>query len=87
MKKRETKALVASLIGSSIEWFDFFLYGTMASLVFNQLFFPNFDPVVGLLLSYASFGIPFLSGRSAELSSAISAIKSAARKHWFSLFL
>ncbi|BCU80850.1 MFS transporter [Polycladomyces abyssicola] len=59
MKKRETKALVASLIGSSIEWFDFFLYGTMASLVFNQLFFPNFDPVVGLLLSYASFGIPF----------------------------
>ncbi|MBA4493989.1 MFS transporter [Paenactinomyces guangxiensis] len=59
MKKQESKALVASLIGSSIEWYDFFLYGTMASLVFNQLFFPSFDPVVGLLLSYASFGIPF----------------------------
>ncbi|SEN12824.1 MFS transporter [Lihuaxuella thermophila] len=59
MKKQETKVLMASLIGSSIEWYDFFLYGTVASLVFNQLFFPHFDPVVGLLLSYASFGIPF----------------------------
>jgi hypothetical protein len=44
------RALVASLTGSSIEWFDYFLYGTAAALVFNKLFFPNFDPVVGLLL-------------------------------------
>jgi len=54
-----TKALVASLIGSSIEWFDYFLYGTVASLVFNKLFFPNTDPVVGLLLSYLSFSLTF----------------------------
>jgi metabolite-proton symporter len=53
------KALVASLIGSSIEWFDYFLYGTVASLVFNKLFFPNTDPVVGLLLSYLSFSLTF----------------------------
>lgn len=58
-KQVQTKALVASLIGSSIEWFDFFLYGTMASLVFNKLFFPSADPSVGLLLSYLSFGLPF----------------------------
>ncbi|MGG1660666.1 MFS transporter [Brevibacillus sp. NRS-1366] len=58
-KQVQTKALVASLIGSSIEWFDFFLYGTMASLVFNKLFFPSTDPTVGLLLSYLSFGLPF----------------------------
>ncbi len=58
-KKVQNKALVASLIGSSIEWFDFFLYGTMASLVFNKLFFPSSDPTVGLLLSYLSFGLPF----------------------------
>lgn len=58
-KKTANKALVASLIGSSIEWFDYFLYGTVASLVFNKLFFPNFDPVVGLLLSYLSFALPF----------------------------
>lgn len=58
-KQVQSKALVASLIGSSIEWFDFFLYGTMASLVFNKLFFPSADPTVGLLLSYLSFGLPF----------------------------
>lgn len=53
------RALVASLTGSSIEWFDYFLYGTAAALVFNKLFFPNFDPVVGLLLSYLSFSLTF----------------------------
>jgi metabolite-proton symporter len=53
------RALVASLTGSSIEWFDYFLYGTAAALVFNKLFFPNFDPVVGLLLSYMSFSLTF----------------------------
>ncbi|MFM1651995.1 MFS transporter [Brevibacillus sp. B_LB10_24] len=58
-KRTTSKALVASLVGSSIEWFDYFLYGTMASLVFNKLFFPNFDPIVGLLLSYLSFALPF----------------------------
>lgn len=57
--KTAKRALIASLIGSSIEWFDYFLYGTVASLVFNKIFFPNFDPVVGLLLSYLSFALPF----------------------------
>lgn len=55
----QKKALIASLIGSSIEWFDFFLYGTAAALVFNKLFFVNEDPLVALMLSYLSFGIPF----------------------------
>ena len=58
-KQVQNRALIASLMGSSIEWFDFFLYGTMASLVFNKLFFPSSDPTVGLLLSYLSFGLPF----------------------------
>ncbi|MED2973221.1 MFS transporter [Fictibacillus sp. B-59209] len=58
-KKTATKALVASLIGSSIEWYDYFLYGTLAALVFSKLFFPTTDPVVGLMLAYASFAIPF----------------------------
>ncbi|CAD0263926.1 TPA: MFS transporter [Pseudomonas aeruginosa] len=53
------RVLVASLTGSAIEWFDYFLYGTVASLVFNRLFFPNFDPVVGLLLTYLSFSLTF----------------------------
>jgi metabolite-proton symporter len=53
------RALVGSLIGSSIEWYDYFLYGTVASLVFAKRFFPASDPTVGLLLAYASFAIPF----------------------------
>lgn len=53
------RALIASLTGSSIEWFDYFLYATAAALVFNKLFFPNFDPVVGLLLAYLSFSLTF----------------------------
>lgn len=58
-KQTRTRALIASLTGSSIEWFDYFLYGTAAALVFNKLFFPNFDPVVGLLLAYLSFSLTF----------------------------
>lgn len=53
------RVLTASLIGSAIEWFDFFLYGTAAALVFNKLFFVSGDPLVSLLLAYLSFGIPF----------------------------
>ncbi|WP_298825124.1 MFS transporter [uncultured Planococcus sp.] len=58
-KKQTRKVLTASLVGSSIEWFDYFLYGTMAALVFNQLFFVNEDPTVGLMLAYASFALSF----------------------------
>ncbi|MED4584473.1 MFS transporter [Brevibacillus choshinensis] len=54
------RALIASLIGSSIEYYDYLLFGTMASLVFNKLFFPTLDSFAGLLLAYASFGIPYL---------------------------
>jgi metabolite-proton symporter len=53
------RALVASLIGSSIEWYDFFLYGTVTALVFAKRFFPGTDPKVALLQAYATFAIPF----------------------------
>ncbi len=53
------KALIASLVGSSVEWYDFFLYGTVSALVFNKVFFPQFDPTTGLLYSYATFAVPF----------------------------
>jgi metabolite-proton symporter len=58
-KKQTRRVLMASLVGSSIEWFDYFLYGTVAALVFNQLFFVTEDPTVGLLLAYASFALAF----------------------------
>src|SRR6476620_9256816 len=59
-KKTRMRALFASAIGSSIEWYDFFLYGTMSALVFNTLFFPSDDAYVSLMLSYASFALAFL---------------------------
>jgi hypothetical protein len=46
------KVIVASLIGTSLEWYDFFIYGTAAALVFNKIFFPTFEPLVGTLLAF-----------------------------------
>ncbi|WP_316570708.1 MFS transporter [Neobacillus sp. YIM B06451] len=57
--KLNKRVLIASLVGSSIEWFDYFLYGTVSALVFNQLFFRNEDPTVGLMIAYASFALAF----------------------------
>jgi MHS family shikimate/dehydroshikimate transporter-like MFS transporter len=51
----------ASAIGTVIEWYDFFLYGVVAGLVFNKLFFPQSDPLVGTLLAYATFAIGFVA--------------------------
>ncbi|WP_195892892.1 MFS transporter [Bacillus massiliigorillae] len=58
-KRTRRKALLASVIGSSIEYYDYLLYGTVAALVFNELFFPTFDPFMGTLIALASFGIPY----------------------------
>jgi len=49
------------VIGTSLEWYDFFIYGTAAALVFNQLFFPSFEPLVGTLLAFATFAVGFVS--------------------------
>lgn len=59
MDKGKWRVLIASLVGSAIEWFDYFLYGTVASLVFNQLFFVSDNPTVGLLIAYTSFALAF----------------------------
>jgi metabolite-proton symporter len=55
------KVAFASLIGTSIEWYDYFLYGTAAALVFNKLFFPSFDPLIGTLLAFATFAVGFIA--------------------------
>ncbi len=52
---------LASLIGTTIEWYDYFLYGTAAALVFNKLFFPTFDPLSGTLLSLATYSVAFVA--------------------------
>jgi MHS family shikimate/dehydroshikimate transporter-like MFS transporter len=55
------KVALASLIGTTIEWYDFFIYGTAAALVFPALFFPEQTPLVGALLSFATFGVGFFA--------------------------
>ena len=55
------RVIVASLVGTSLEWYDFFLYGTASALVFNKLFFPNFDPAVGTLLAFATYAVGFIA--------------------------
>jgi MFS family permease len=61
VSSHETRVTVASLIGGSIEYYEFFVYGLSASLVFNKLFFPTFDPLAGTLLSLSTFAIAFLA--------------------------
>jgi metabolite-proton symporter len=51
----------ASLIGTTIEWYDFFLYNTAAALVFNKLFFPTFDPISGTLLAFSTYTVGFVA--------------------------
>ena len=55
------RAVVASTVGTSIEWYDYFLFGTMAALVFPHLFFPKSDPLTGTLNNYAIFFVGFLA--------------------------
>src|ERR1700751_6126279 len=54
------RVIFAACIGSALEWYDFFLYGTAAALVFGELFFPKSDPVVGTLLAFLTFGVGFV---------------------------
>lgn len=55
------KVIVASFIGTTIEWYDFFLYGTAAALVFNKLFFPTFDPAAGTMAAFSTYAVGFLA--------------------------
>src|ERR1700759_1879379 len=54
------RVIFAECIGSELEWYDFFLYGTASALVFGELFFPKRDPVVGTMLAFLTFGVGFV---------------------------
>ena len=54
------RVIFAACIGSALEWYDFFLYGTAAALVFGELFFPKGDPMTGTLLAFLTFGVGFV---------------------------
>ena len=55
------RVVTASLIGATIEWYDFFLYGVVAGIVFNKLYFPTDDPLVSTMLAYTTFGVGFIT--------------------------
>jgi hypothetical protein len=54
------RVIFAACIGSALEWYDFFLYGTASALVFGELFFPKGDPLVGTMLAFLTFGVGFV---------------------------
>jgi MFS family permease len=59
-KAQLRRAVIASTVGTTIEWYDFLLYGTVTALVFGKLFFPKSDPVVGVLEAFSVFFIGFV---------------------------
>ncbi|MFD6953701.1 MULTISPECIES: MFS transporter [unclassified Nocardiopsis] len=55
------RVVTASLIGTTIEWYDFFLYGSAAALVFNHVFFPESDPLIGTMLAFTTYAVGFVA--------------------------
>jgi metabolite-proton symporter len=60
-RKQLTRAVIASTVGTAIEWYDFFLYGIVSGLVFAKLYFPSSDPLTGTLLSFGTFAVGFIA--------------------------
>ena len=81
-RRQLRRALIASTVGTTIEWYDFLLYGTVTALVFGKLFFPQSDPLDRRARKRsASFSSALSGGRSGLRFSVIGAIGSAARRH------
>lgn len=59
--QKRRRAVVGAFVGTAIEWYDFFIFGTAAALVFGPVFFPSADPAVGILASFATFWVGFLA--------------------------
>ncbi|MEV0109237.1 MFS transporter [Nocardia sp. NPDC050799] len=60
-RRRARKAGIAALVGTTLEWYDFLIYGTAAALILNKLFFPTISPVAGTLATFATYAVGFLA--------------------------
>lgn len=60
-RRQYITAGLASMMGTTIEWYDFFLYGTAAALIFNKIFFPAFDPLTGTLAAFTTYAVGFFA--------------------------
>lgn len=60
-KPLSARLALASMIGTTLEWYDFTIYNTMAALIFNQVFFPSVDPLVGILLAFSTYAVGYVS--------------------------
>jgi MFS family permease len=60
-RKQLKRAVIASTVGTTIEWYDFLLYGQVAGLVFAKLYFPKSDPLVGALLAFSTYAVGFVA--------------------------
>ncbi len=83
-RRRLRIVVAASLLGTTVEWYDFFLYATAAGLVFNRVFFPSESSLVGTLLAFATFAVGFVMRPmgGAGWCSAISGTGSAVSAAW-----
>ena len=71
---------LASIIGTTLEYFDFAVYNTLAALIFSQIFFPSFDPATGTILAFSTFAVvrphsTFIRGRTPSPGSLEAAIR------------
>jgi MHS family shikimate/dehydroshikimate transporter-like MFS transporter len=52
---------IAGFVGTTLEWYDYFLYGAATALIFNELYFPNVDPLIGTLAAFSTFAVGFIA--------------------------
>jgi hypothetical protein len=76
------KVVVASFIGTTIEWYDYFIFATAPALFFPQVFFPGFGETTGTILAYTTFAVGFGARPLGAWSSATTETRSGARPCW-----